>query len=143
MITTHEAVLEAVFALVDAALPAATVKRNAKPQRLDQPGGLVVVWDGEPGEPEMDLSPPVFNFQRRVMLGFGAYASASKTASQVTAEMKQLVADAVAADRFLGGLAEWVETAAADPQALEQMGVDIADLELGGIDVTYATASAL
>ncbi len=143
MITTHEAVLEAVVALVEAALPAATVKRNAKPQRLDQPGGLVVVWDGEPGDPEMDLSPPVFNFQRRVMLGFGAYASASQTASQVTAGMKAAVAQRVAGDRFLGGLAEWVETAPADPQALDQMGVDIADLELGGLDVAYATDSAL
>lgn len=143
MITDHETVLDAVFALVVAALPAATVKRNVKPQRLEQPGGLVMVWEGDAGEPEMDLSPPVFNFQRRVVLGFGAYASASLTPSQVTAAMKAAVAAAVEADRFLGGLAEWVETAAADPQTIEQLGIDAADLELGGLDVTYATASAL
>ena len=143
MITTHEAVLEAVFALVETALPDATVKRNVKPQRLEQPGGLVMVWDGDPGEPEMDLSPPVYNFQRRVMLGFSGYKSLTKTASQVTAEMKQAVAGAVAADRFLGGLCEWVETAVADPQTIDQLGIDAVDLELGGLDVTYATASAL
>ena len=143
MITTHEDVLEAVFALVKAALPSATVKRNVKPQRLDQPGGLVIVWDGDPGEAEMDLSPPIFNWQRRVMLGFVPYASTSLTSSQVTAAMKGEVADAVADDRFLGGLAEWLETAPADPGTLDQLGIDALDLELGGLDVTYATASAL
>jgi len=143
MITTHEAVLEAITALVEAALPDAKISRNDKPQRLEQPGGLVIIWDGDPGEPEMDLSPPVYNWQRRVILGFSGFKSASLTASQVTAQMKQSVSTAVAADRFLGGLCEWLETAVADPQTIDQMGIDAVDLELGGLDATYATATAL
>lgn len=146
MTTTHEAVLEAVFTLVKGALataqPLAKVVRNGKPERLE-PGGLVVMWDGDPGEPEMDLSPPVYNFQRRILLGFGAAGGAGRPADQVTADLKAAVNAAVRGDRHLGGLCDWLETAPADPQALTEMGVDVGDLELGGVDAHYATADAL
>jgi len=53
----REQVIEAIVALVDAALPAAKVERNAaKPERIP-PGGLVIVRDSDPGEPEVILSP--------------------------------------------------------------------------------------
>ncbi len=55
MPSRREAVLDAIKTLVASALPAAEVKRNLdKPERIP-PGGLVILRDGDPGEPEVLL----------------------------------------------------------------------------------------
>lgn len=60
MTSKREQVLDAIKALVAAALPDADVKRNlAKADRIP-PGGLVIVRDGDPGDPEVMLSPLLY-----------------------------------------------------------------------------------
>ena len=57
MASKRETVLAAAKTLVAAALPGVEVRRNlAKTERIP-PGGLVVIRDGDPGEPEVSLSP--------------------------------------------------------------------------------------
>ena len=77
MASKRETVLAAVKALVAAALPGAEVKRNlAKAERIP-PGGLVVIRDGDPGEPEVCLSPLTYLYSHRVPLEIAAYESAT------------------------------------------------------------------
>lgn len=53
----RESVLAAVKSLIASVLPAAEVKRNQdKPERIPA-GGIVIVRDGDPGNPEYTLSP--------------------------------------------------------------------------------------
>ena len=75
MPSKRETVLGAVKALVAAALPGAEVKRNlAKPERIP-PGGLVVIRDGDPGEPDVTLSPVFYLYTHRIPVEIAAFES--------------------------------------------------------------------
>jgi hypothetical protein len=87
MPSKRETVLGAVKALVVAALSGAEVKRNlAKPERIP-PGGLVVIRDGEPGEPDVTLSPVSYLYTHRIPVEIAAFESAALTREQVLDEM--------------------------------------------------------
>ena len=79
MPSKRETVLGAVKSLVTAALPGAEVKRNlAKPERIP-PGGLVVIRDGDPGEPDVTLSPVSYLYTHRIPVEIAAFESATLT----------------------------------------------------------------
>ena len=97
MASRREEVLDAIKALVAGALPNADVKRNLdKPERV-APGGLVIIRDGDPGEPEVLLSPLTYVYEHRVPIEVAAFASASLTREQES--VRQLGVAGVGADR--------------------------------------------
>lgn len=101
MASKRETVLAAVKALVAAALPGAEVKRNlAKAERIP-PGGLVVIRDGDPGDPEVSLSPLTYLYSHRIPLEIAAYESATLTREQVLDAMLGATGAAVIANRTL------------------------------------------
>lgn len=118
-------VLEAVKAMAEAALPGADVKgldaEDAKPTRIGA-GGLVVVRSGDPGEPEVDLSPLRYNWEHEIAIEVGAYESGAATSEQVLDAMLSALGAAVEADRTLGGLVEWLEAKAPDTEDFETVG---------------------
>src|SRR5690606_29629534 len=90
----REQVIEAVKALVVSALPNAEVKRNLdKPERIP-PGGLVIVRDGDPGEPDVLLSPLVYVYEHRVPIEVAAFASASLSREQALDQMLSAIGTA-------------------------------------------------
>jgi hypothetical protein len=112
MASKRETVLGAVKALVAAALPSAEVKRNlAKAERIP-PGGLVVIRDGDPGEPDVTLSPVSYLYTHRIPLEIAAFESATLTREQVVDEMLAAIGAAIIANRRLGGLVDWIEAEA-------------------------------
>lgn len=144
MASRREQVLDAVKALIAAALPNADVVRNAannaKPKRI-APGGLVIIHDGDPGEPEVDLSPLSYTYSHRIPLEIVAYESATKTAGQVIDEMLGAVGTAVEADRSLGGLCNWLEPEAPETDDLTAPGADIAGSAEAALLADYTTAN--
>lgn len=109
MASKRETVLAAVKALVAAALPGADVKRNlAKAERIP-PGGLVVIRDGDPGEPEVSLSPLTYLYSHRIPLEIAAYESPTLAREQVLDAMTGAIGAAVREDRTLGGLCDFVD----------------------------------
>ena len=118
----REQVLDAVKALLSSALPPADVRRNlAKPERIP-PGGLVVVRDGDPGEPEVMLSPLVYVYSHRIPIELAAYEPSSQTPEQVLDEMLGAVGAAVSGDRTLGGLCDFIEAQAPSTDDVETTG---------------------
>lgn len=98
-----ERVLQAVFALIQATLPNAKSRRGGDfPERVEA-GGNVIMRDGDPGEPETDMSPLAYNFQHEIGLEIAAPDDAMIDA------LFGALADAADADRTLGGLCEWLE----------------------------------
>jgi hypothetical protein len=96
-------VILAVKALVAAALPDADVKGfdkdSTKPNRVGA-GGCVIGHPGEPGEPEIDLSPLTYNYAHRLWLeviGPNGIGGADLDAMLVA------LGTAIAADPTLGG----------------------------------------
>jgi hypothetical protein len=101
----REQVLAALVARVDAGF-AATVRRNeALPERIPSEG-LVIVRDGDPGEPDVTLNPRTEFYQHQVE--FEALSTFAPDGSGEAALdlLLEHIAAALAADLSLGGLAE-------------------------------------
>jgi hypothetical protein len=105
----REQVIDAVKALVASALPNADVKRNLdKPERIP-PGGLVIVRDGDPGEPDVLLSPLTYVYEHRIPLEVAAFPSSTLSREEALDQMLSDIGAAVAADRTRGGLWEIID----------------------------------
>ena len=105
-------VLKAVKALVQAALPSAQVigldGEEAAPDRIP-PTGRVIVRSGDPGGPEVDLSPLTYNYSHPIPVEIAAYESGSLASEEVLDDMMGRIGAGLAADRTLGGLCDWIE----------------------------------
>ncbi len=143
MSSKREAVLAGVLALLRTALPFAEVKRNlAKPERIP-PGGLVIVRDGDPGEPEVLLSPLTYLYTHRIALEIAARESGSQSREQALDAMLAAVGAAVAADRTLGGLCELLEAEAPATADVEASGAQAVRWADAAIVASYATIDPL
>lgn len=143
MASKRELVIDAVKAIVTTALPFAEVKRNLdKPERIP-PGGLVIIRDGDPGEPEVLLSPLLYTYTHRIVIEIAAYASDTLTREQVIDTMLGAIGAAVTADRTLGGLCEFLETEAPSSGDLETVGAKSARWAEAAIVATYSTSNPL
>ena len=105
MISRREQVLAALVQRLQSGLTA-TVRRNeALPERMPE-AGLVILRDGDPGEPDVTLNPRSAFYSHRVELELFV---TQPTAGGGEALLDALVADvhaALAPDPSLGGLAE-------------------------------------
>jgi len=89
---------------------AATVLRDeVLPERIP-PAGLVILRDGQPGEPEVTLSPLRYHFQHRAELE--VIVQAANDRATAFDSLIAAIGTALAADRTLGGLCDWVEAEA-------------------------------
>ena len=99
---------ETVLAAVETALktiPDLDVRRNVdRPTRVD-PGGLAILLDGDPGEPEVTLSPLRYHFVRRAEIE--AYVQAATGRDATLDTLLTAINTALAADRTFGGTCDW------------------------------------
>ena len=143
MASRREQVIDAVKALIAAALPAAEVKRNLdKPERIP-PGGLVIIRDGDPGEPDVLLSPLSYTYSHRVPVEIAAYPSDTLTREQAADAMLAAIGTAVSANRTLGGLCLFLETEAPSTGDLETAGAKSARWAEAAIVAIYVTSNPL
>ena len=108
MPTTRETILAALYARLQP-LAATALRDEVLPERIP-PAGLIILRDGEPGEPEVTLSPLRYHYQHRAELEVIVQTPGSRATA-----FDMLVASigtALAADRTLGGLCDWVEAEA-------------------------------
>lgn len=143
MTSKREQVLDAVRALVASALPDADVKRNlAKADRIS-PGGLVIVRDGDPGEPEVMLSPLLYIYTHRIPIDVAAYETSSQPRERVLDEMLGAIGAAVAGDRTLGGLCDFIEAEAPATDDIETAGARPGRWADAAIIAVYGTTDPL
>ena len=107
MPTVREQILAALLVRPET-VPGATVKREVPLPEAVPAGGLIILRDGDPGDPEVVLSPVTYLWEHQteieVIIQLGA---ADDSAALDTLLMA--VGNALAGDRSLGGLAEWLE----------------------------------
>ncbi|MBZ0138779.1 MAG: hypothetical protein K8H87_03275 [Pseudorhodoplanes sp.] len=121
MTSKREQVLDAVVALITAAVPEAKVERNlAKPERIP-PGGLVIVRDGDPGDPEVTLSPLTYVFSHRIPIEVAVH-QASDPREQALDTILGLIGLEVAGNRTLWGLCDFLEAEAPATADIETAG---------------------
>lgn len=122
MASRREQVIEALVARLAAALPGAEVKRNlAKAERIPA-GGLVIVRDGDPGEPEVTLSPLTYLYAHRIPLEIAVQETGAGGREHTLDTMLRAVGNAIASDRTLGGLCDFLEAEAPASGDIETAG---------------------
>ena len=105
MPTARETILAALHARLQ--LIAALILRDeVLPERIP-PAGLIILRDGQPGEPEVTLSPLRYHYQHRAELE--VIVQAPNGRATVFDSVIAAIGTALEADRTLGGLCDWVE----------------------------------
>lgn len=143
MASMREQVAEALRALLAAALPGADVARNDEKARRVGPGGLAILHDGDPGEPDITLSPLSYTWTHAFEVEVFAYESATKSRSEVLDDLLRPIGQAVSADRTLGGLCEWLDAAAPAPEDVALPGQEAARSVQLTLTAIYTTSNPL
>lgn len=87
------------------------------PERIPA-AGLIILRDGQPGEPEVTLSPLRYHYQHRAELEIVVQAPNGRASAFDT--LIAAIGTALEADRTLGGICDWVE-----PEALSSVDLPI------------------
>lgn len=118
MTTTRETVLAAVKSVLDAVSGVTVLRNRALPKRMPDAGALVILRDGDPGEPEVILSPLTYAFRHEAEIEVIVTDADDDDRTQALDAALANVAAALHADRTLGGLCDWVEARAPRPSDL-------------------------
>ena len=102
--TTRETVLAALHARLQP-LAALTLRDEVLPERIPS-AGLIILRDGQPGEPEVTLSPLRYHYQHRAEL---EVVQAGTGRASAFDDLTAAIGAALEADRMLGGLCDWIE----------------------------------
>ena len=105
----RESAIGALFAVLGQLSLGTTVKRNAAlPERVSD-HAMVILRDGEMGEPEVSLSPLTYHWQHQVAIElFVANADAAARDARMDGLLTEL-AGLIQVDRTLGGVIEYAE----------------------------------
>jgi len=138
MPTTRETILTALHARL-ITLPVTALRGEVLPERVPA-GGLLILRDGEPGEPDVTLSPLTYHYQHRAEIEAVVQGADRDVAFDTLCAS---IGAALAADRTLGGLCDWIEAEAPQPVDLAVEGA--ASLKAGIIPVVlhYETMDPL
>ncbi|PHY20969.1 hypothetical protein CSW59_06875 [Caulobacter sp. BP25] len=123
-----------------AALPNAEVARNEPKAQRISPGGDVTLFDGDPGEPEVLLSPLSYTYEHRIPVEI---AAGGDDPAGLLETLLREIGLVIEADRTLGGLCSWLDAEAPSPEPLDAPGAAVgrrADLV---VIATYTTRSPL
>jgi hypothetical protein len=108
-------VLKALKLLTAVAVPKAEVVgldgEEAAPARVPA-NGRIIIRTGDPGDPEIDLSPLAYNWSHRIPIEFVAVETPTLSSEEALDDMLVRFGAAIAADRHLGGLCDWLGIAA-------------------------------
>lgn len=138
MPTTRETVLTALHARLST-LPATALRGEVLPERIPAEG-LLILRDGEPGEPEVTLSPLRYHYQHRAEI-----EAVVQTADRDTAfdALCASIGTVISPDRTLGGLCDWVEAEAPRPVDLPVEGAPALKAAVIPVVLHYATEDPL
>ena len=128
MPTPRETILAALHSLL-----------SVLPERVPAEG-LLILRDGEPGEPDVTLSPLTYHYRHRAEIEAVVQGAARDTAFDM---LTASIGAAIAGDRTLGGLCDWVETEAPRPVDLPNEGATSLRAAVIPVVLHYSTADPL
>ena len=137
--TQRETILSALADLLRTIPNVPVLRGEVLPERIP-PAGLMILRDGEPGEPEVTLSPLTYHYRHRaeieaVVQGADRDATFDALCASIGA--------VIAADRTLGGLCDWVEAEAPQPVDLPVEGAASLKAAVIPVILHYSTIDPL
>jgi len=142
MPTIRETILQALLAEIQTVPGATILREEVLPNRVPA-GGLLILRDGDPGKPEVLLSPLSFAYEHKVEIEVivqGKNPAARATAFDI---LVQNIGAVIASNRTLGGLCDWIEAAAPKPVDLPVEGGEALKAAIIEITLVYTTADPL
>lgn len=139
MPTTRETVLAALHARLQT-FAAPALRGDVLPERIPATG-LIILRDGKPGEPEVTLSPLTYFYEHRAELEVVIQAGTGR--DTLFDSLTASIGTALAADRTLGGLCDWVEAEAPEPVDLPIEGAAALKAAVIIVVLHYATPDPL
>ena len=142
MPTPRETILQALLAALQS-VPNATILRGAiLPERIPA-GGLLILRDGDPGTPEVTLSPLQYHYEHRAEIEVIVQGKTPAARDAAFDVLLAKLASAISTDRTLGGLCDWVEAEAPQPVDLPVEGAEALKATIVPVILTYTTADPL
>ncbi len=138
MPTPREIILSALHARLSA-LPATALRGEVLPERVPAEG-LLILREGEPGEPDVTLSPLTYHYQHRAEIEAVVQGADRDVAFDALCAS---IGAALAADRTLGGLCDWVEAEAPQPADLPVEGAASLKAAVISVSLFYTTRDPL
>ena len=138
MLSARETILAALYARLSV-LPAKVLRGDVLPERIPTEG-LLILRDGDPGEPEVTLSPLRYHYQHRAEIEAVVQCVDRDVGFEILCAS---VGAALAEDRTLGGLCDWVEAEAPQPVDLPADGGASLKAALITIVLQYSTQDPL
>ena len=138
MPTTRETILAALHARLSV-LPATALRGDVLPERVPAEG-LLILRDGEQGEPEVTLSSLCYHYQHRAEIE-AIVQGADRDAAFDT--LCASIGAVIATDRTLSGLCDWVEAEAPQPVDLPVEGGASLKAAVVPVVLHYSTADPL
>jgi hypothetical protein len=131
----RETILAALQVLLQSQ-PAPVLRGEVLPERVPA-AGLLILRDGDPGEPAVTLSPLTYHYQHRAEVEAVVQGADAFDALCVS------IGPALEADRTLGGLCDWVEAEAPRPIDLAIDGAATLKAAVIAIVLHYSTSDTL
>lgn len=139
-----EAALDALTAAIVAGAPVgASVERNKVLADTIPDAGMIVIRDGDPGQPEITLSPVVYYYDHRAEIDIVVQGDDGAERDVRADTLKQAVSAAITADRTLGGAVEWAEPRSGAPQLFGPEGGEPLKASTLTVTLSYATQDPL
>lgn len=140
MPTTRETILTALADLLSTIPHVPVLRGEVLPERVP-PAGLMILRDGNPGEPGVTLSPLMYHYQHRAELEVIVQSMVQRDSlfDALTAQIGAVICT----DRTLGGLCDWVEPEAPEPVDLPVEGGASLKAAVVPVVLHYATADPL
>ena len=140
MPTPRETILTALADLLRTVPHVPVLRGEVLPERIP-PAGLMILRDGNPGEPGVTLSPLMYHYQHRAELEVIVQTSTERDARFDNLIVR--IGAAITADRTLRGRCDWVEAEAPEPVDLPVEGGAALKAAIVPIILHYATSDTL
>ncbi|QQA43955.1 acyl-CoA transferase [Pelagovum pacificum] len=141
MPSTYETILSALKAALEAGTDAVVMRADdAQESFAVPPEGAILIVEGEPGAPELLMSPLSYTYEHGIELEL--YVTGENNITGFDA-LRVAVGAVLAADRFLGGAVTWLDWAPAVPNDDPIDGNDAIRTGLIPVTVTYTTSNPL
>ena len=140
MDSPRETILTALQDLLSTVPRVSVLRGEVLPERIP-PAGLIILRDGNPGDPGVTLSPLIYHYQHRAELEVIVQTGADRDAR--FDRLIGRIGAAIVADRTLGGRCDWIEAEAPEPVDLPIEGAATLKAAIVPIILHYATSDAL
>ncbi len=142
MTSTRETILQALLAALQTVPGATALREDVLPERLPA-GGLLILRDGDPGTPEVTLSPLAYHYEHRAEIEVIVQGKTPAVRATAFDTIVQAIGAALTTDRTLGGLCDWTEAQAPQPVDLPVEGAAALKAAIIPVILHYTTADPL